>query len=121
MLVEYPWNLVERFEYYECDFIMGNTLADWPADIVTATFESTVAPWSHQHAHGSAGWHMARVKEGLAILEEAADIYYRLEAARQGFDDQRELRKLHMLHYPRMKVDTLALLMSRADGNMGQL
>lgn len=107
--------LVDAFETYDADMVLGSTNANWPTMPDIEAFEDAVAPWAGRwgSAHGQSSY-MARAGPLLKLLEEIE--YPPTKRQLSLFDDQLALRLLHFRHYPRVKVDTLRKLFRRACG-----
>lgn len=115
LLMQPPTELIERFEAYECDILMGTTDADWPPEPALHKFESGVAPWSKRHAHITAGMFMARTS---TLLELMTDLTLESKSFRGSFNDQRHWRRLHGRAYPRVKADSCCRIFARRDEYM---
>lgn len=112
LLMNAPTDIVERFEAYDCDILMGTTDADWPPDSELHAFERDVAPWSRHHAHITAGMFMARISTLLTYME---DLERESKSFKGSFNDQRHWRRLHGRAYPRVKADSLCKIFVRTD------
>jgi len=112
LLMNPPTDIVQRFEAYDTDILMGTTDADWPHEHQLQYFENKVAPWSRHHAHITAGMFMARVHP---LLDYMFDL--ELESRNQTgmFNDQRHWRRLHARAYPNVKADSFCRIFVRAD------
>lgn len=112
LLMHPPTQLIQYFEAYSCDILMGTTDADWPPEPSLARFERLVAPWSKHHAHITAGMFMARTDKLLAHMEALVE-----ESKSQSgmFNDQRHWRRLHRHVYPLVKADSMCRIFTRHD------
>lgn len=71
-----------------------------------------MSPWSHHHAHISAGGFMGRVENMSDYLE----LMLGVDCGKgPKYNDQYALRVIHRKLYPRVKVDSLSLVMTRRD------
>ncbi len=88
-------------------------------------FESLVSPWSLHHSHPSSGGILGSPAAMEYYLGMVQDEYDRLkddgESPPSSFDEQSSLRRLHLAHYPAVKVDSLAWVMNRRDEKVNEL
>ena len=117
VLMTPPLHIIEYFEAYDCDILMGTTDADWPPEKQLFQFEAAVAPWSKHHAHITAGMFMARTSTLLAYME---DLEQESKGFPGAFNDQRHWRRLHQRTYPRVKTDSMCKIFVRTDEFMNE-
>ena len=124
-LIKSPINIVEMFEYYECDLLIGGEATNYPHWMNNEkNFENTVYPWSHYHQHLNAGGFMGRIKNMIPYLEYMKQDYnnYTInnrdiinETGKNRWRDQTCFKQMHSKFYPKIKIDSLSKIWSRVD------
>lgn len=121
LLVNSPTHIIDYFNAYDCDILMGTTGADWPPYPELASFESSVAPWSRHHAHITAGMFMARTDRLLAHMEDLQQDWQSRKKPGQMFNDQLYWRRLHQRAYPAIKADSMCKIFARCDEHLNSI
>mmetsp|Transcript_31547 Transcript_31547/g.100607 ORF Transcript_31547/g.100607 Transcript_31547/m.100607 type:complete len:314 (+) Transcript_31547:216-1157(+) len=120
-LAKDPAHLVEDFLMYDADLLLASTGRDEPANPVQRRFEMRVSPWSHYHNYVSTGGYMAKTEALVPLLEELEKSHWRNKIHKCPNEDNSQVRCFHMKFYPRVKVDSLSVLLSEHEPHMDQL
>ncbi|MCC6682009.1 MAG: hypothetical protein IT445_14000 [Phycisphaeraceae bacterium] len=122
VIVSDPGRIVEMFESCGCDVLMNHTHMDWPPNPEHYRFEQDCYPRYPFHGHLNSGGFVARRQALIEFLEQIARDFaadpkrdYTHPGPGDRYSDQAAWRRLHVQHYPRIKVDCRGLIFKRFD------
>jgi|HubBroStandDraft_3_1064219.scaffolds.fasta_scaffold216422_1 hypothetical protein len=110
-----PDQMIERFESYGCDVLLGNAPRSFPPREDHQAFEAGVYEdadprWRHINSGGVLARRDALMRHLEEIMKAKESFWYSA-----WWDDQMAWREMHKRHYPSIRVDTRALIFSQLD------
>lgn len=124
-LIKSPIDIVDKFLLYDADIVVGGEDTSYPQwQYAEKAHENRASPWSKHHQHLNAGAFMGSISKMIPYLDYMTADYENFTkehsdeiaaGEKNKWRDQTCWRQMYRKFYPKIKVDSLAMLWTRVD------